>query len=145
MNVVRSRYPVATPRRVYLGDAETTPEEKGPSTSEIVLPIVKTLLEKSATRDVEVLKARAENFRRLRDRARKGSAFWTLYDNQYRVALAKLRAAQVEQQQEREDRASKLQVVELGKVGITVGIVGGAALVVLLLNLAGAAKRHGRA
>lgn len=150
MNGVRSRTHLGVPasgsvlrQRRGLGSAEPESKEET-STLEIALPIVKTLLDSSAVKDVEVLRARATNFKRLRDRTRKGSIAWTLYDNQYRVTLAKLRAAEVEKKQELEDRASKLEVVGLGKVGITVGIVGGVALIALLVKLAGAAGRHGR-
>lgn len=126
--------------RSFLG-AEAQERE---STADVVLPIVKTLLDDSAIKDVEVLKAKAVNARKLRDRFPVRSLLWTAYDNRYRVLLGKLRAAQVEKVQEQQDRASKLELVALGKGGIVVGIVSGVALAALLVNLSGAARRHGR-
>lgn len=130
--------------RSFLAGADAPKEDSDTNTSEVVASIAKVLLDESAIKDVEVLKAKAANAKVLRDRFPVRSALWTLYDNRYRVLAGKLRAAQIERAQEQQDRASKLELVALSKGGIVVGILSGAALAALLVNLSGAARRHGR-
>lgn len=149
MNMIRPRYLSGAAQPQYRSFTFNAPEaeveeEKKSSATDIIIPIAKALLDESAIRDVEVLRAKAANAKAIRDRFPKGSLLWTTYDNRYRVLMGKLRAARVEKKQESEDRRSKQELVTLGKTGIAVGIVGGVALVALLVNLAGAAGRHGR-
>lgn len=151
MNTARPRYPTHTfsgaaqPQyRSFLNADDGGSDTDTQSITDVALPIAKALLDESAIKDVEVLRAKVVNAKAIRDRFPKGSLLWTTYDNRFRVLAAKLKAAKVEKKQESEDRQSKQELVTLGKTGIIVGIVGGAALVALLVNLAGAAGRHGR-
>ncbi len=106
-----------------------------------VAPYVKAALKDDAVEDVETLKARIENHRRIRNRFPRGSAPYILYDNKINVLEAKLRAAKIARKEEKEDRQSKWEWASLGKTSVIVGLVVGAALTGFLINAAGAQKR----
>lgn len=118
---------------VVLGVETTTIEE----TVRQVVPYVKAALREDADEDVETLRARIANHRRIRDALPRLSVTWTLYDNKIRVLEAKLRAARKRKGEEAEDRASKWEWASLGKGSVLVGLAVGGALVGLLLNASG--------
>ena len=108
-------------------------------------PYVKALVqEDDSTEDVETLRVRVRNHERLRDGYFRGSIFWVLYDNKVRVLRARLRAALARQDRDREDRASKWEWASLGKMSAVTGIAIGVAVIVMVANLAGAARRSHR-
>lgn len=107
-------------------------------------PYIKALVADSATEDVETLRAMVRNHKAIRNSFRQGTAMWVLYDNKVRVLEARLRAALAAQEEEHEDRQSKWEFAAIGKTLGVGGIIASGALILLLLNAAGAAHRSHR-
>ena len=94
-------------------------------------PVVKELLDDSAVEDVEVLKAKIANHRRLRDASIEPVR--TLYANKVRVLEAKLRAAKDAKRLEREEQQATRTWRVLGYTVTGTGIAVGAGVLALLV------------
>lgn len=101
-------------------------------TAQKIAPVVRSFTESSAYEDVEVIKAKLVNQRRLRDTL--PEPLKTFYANNVRILEAKLKAAKHAKVLEARDRASSREWAFLGKGTAVTGIAVGAALVVLILS-----------
>lgn len=117
-------------RRTVLGEAET----KQPDYTETVqkaLPILTSILDKSAAEDVEVLKAKITNAQSWADRLPGPTG--DVFRNRVRTLKAKLRAAKAKAKIEAETLQSDREWRVLGKgVGVTVAVAGVATTILLL-------------
>lgn len=91
------------------------------------------------TEDVETLKARIRNHEAIRNAS--FEPIRTLYQNKINVLKARLRAAKKRQTERRKDTASKWEWSNLGKFGAVIGIATGVAVLSLIVNASGAARR----
>ena len=107
------------------------------------MPVAQALLEASAAQDPDVVRAKIENYKALRDRKRRGSVAWTLYNNRIRVLQGKLTTSRRVARHKEEDRESKHTWALLGKGTLVTGIGVGVALI-LLLNRMGRDPRRDR-
>lgn len=135
---------VAVPIGADAASEVAPPTEEKPSTAETLTqyaPVVKSLLESSASHDVEVYAAKIANLKRTRRKFRRGGIGWTVITNRIRVLQAKRRAAFEERAEDRTSWQSRRSWAFLGKAGLVTGIGVGAAAIVLLLSLSRRRRR----
>lgn len=149
MNLRRSTFgrPV---RLVRVGDAiePAAPPVDVPITDrtadllEMVMPVVRAVVDPSTTQSVAVLKAKIANQQAL---ARKvGEPLRTLYLNNVGVLQAKLKVAVERERRDAKTRASATEWAFLGKAFTGTGILLGAAGIYVLISVGRHYQRKGR-
>lgn len=126
-----------------MGAPETPAQISVSEAAKALLPVAKEILDTSATEDVEVLKAKIRNHRRMRDMMPPGPAR-VIYQNEIDKLKAKLRAAEqakrVELESQQATREWRVLGYTLTGTGVFVGIAGALAL----LSIAGSFNRTNR-
>lgn len=107
-----------------------------------IAPFISALAQKSATEQVEVLQAKIENQRRLRDAM--PEPIRTIYANNVRVMEAKLKAARQAKVLEREGQNAQRTWRLVGYTITGTGVAVGGAMVVALLSLSRMTDRKHR-
>ncbi len=127
----------ATRRGLVLGDdAAAGASTRGAQAAEIVataLPVAKAIFDTDAAEDVETLRAKIKNHKRMRDSL--PEPLKTIYANKVRVLEAKYRAATQKHTREKQLAVSRKEWAGLGKATVVVGIGVGASIIALLLSM----------
>lgn len=139
--VGRAPYEFEDPEDTGVGAPETTKEDVLQKLAPVISDTAAKLLDSSATENVEVLRAKIANHKRMMKYAPEGP-MRDFYRNQISVLTAKLNAAKQAKNLEKEEQASVRTWRVLGYTVTGTGVAIGGGVVLLLLALARRANRR---